>query len=72
MNDNPLMIHLNVAIHKTVCGKLVVGPNFPFAQDTCTGTMYQLLDGTLFSGDGQYPLIEYFAAYDGALLHIYN
>lgn len=54
------------------CGKLVVGPNFPFAQDTCTGAMYQLLDGTLFSGDGQYPMIEYFAAYDGALLHIYN
>lgn len=58
--------------NNVVCGKLVVGANFPFVKDTCTGTMYQLLDGTLFSGDGQYPLIEYYAAYDGALLHITN
>jgi hypothetical protein len=34
--------------------------------------MYQLLDGTLFSGTGEFPLIEYYAAYDGALLHISN
>lgn len=54
------------------CGKLVVGANYPFVLDTCTGTMYQLLDGTLFSGTGEFPLIEYYAAYDGALLHISN
>lgn len=54
------------------CGKLVVGEHFPFVKDTCTGTMYQLLDGTIFSGTGEYPLIEYYATYDGALLHINN
>lgn len=54
------------------CGKLMVGPNFPFALDTCTGTMYQLMDGTIFSGEGEFPLIEYYAAYDGQLLHISN
>jgi len=54
------------------CGKLVVGVNFPFVKDTCTGTMYQIFDGTIFSGEGEFPLIEYYAVYDGALLHISN
>jgi len=57
---------------KTVCGKLVVGDNFPFVKDTCNNNMYQLLDGSLFQGEGRYPLIEYAAEYDGALLHIHN
>jgi hypothetical protein len=54
------------------CGKLVVGENFPFVKDTCTGAMYQIYDGSLFSGDGEYPLIEYYAYYDGQLLYISN
>lgn len=56
----------------TICGKLVVGDHFPFVKDTCNGNLYQLLDGTLFQGDGRYPLIEYAAEYDGAYLHIHN
>lgn len=56
----------------TVCGKLVVGDNFPFVKDTCNNNLYQLLDGSLFQGEGRYPLIEYAAEYDGALLHIHN
>lgn len=52
--------------------KLIVGGNYPFTKDTCNGNLYQLLDGTLFSGTGQYPLIQYNAMYDGALLHIFN
>lgn len=55
-----------------VCTKLIIGENYPFAKDTCTNTMYQLMDGSLFSGDGRYPLIEYAAVYDGNLLYIYN
>jgi len=54
------------------CTKLIVGDNYPFAKDTCTGSLYQLLDGILFSGEGQYSLIRYNANYDGAILHIYN
>jgi len=57
---------------KQNCGKLIVGNNFPFVKDTCTGTLYQIYDGSIFSGDGQYPLIEYYAYYDGQLLNIYN
>lgn len=54
------------------CTKLVIGNNFPFVKDTCTGTLYNLLDGTIFEGEGVYQLIRYNAYYDGALLHINN
>ncbi len=54
------------------CGKLVVGQYYPFAMDTCANNMYLMDDGNLFEGSGQYPLIEYYAFYDGSLLHIYN
>lgn len=56
----------------SVCGKLVVGDNYPFVKDTCTGNLYQLLDGSLFEGEGMYPLIEYAAEYDGHTLYIHN
>ncbi len=57
------------------CGSataLVVGSNYPFAKDPCTGNLYQLLDGTLFKGTGKYSMVHYHAVYDGNLLHVYN
>lgn len=51
---------------------LVVGDNFPFAKDPCTGNLYNLLDGSLYSGSGTYPMISYQAQYDGQTLHVYN
>ena len=54
------------------CTKLVVGGNYPFVKDTCNDNLYQLLDGALFQGTGQYPLIEYSAMFDGSLLHVFN
>ena len=54
------------------CTKLVIGNNFPFVKDTCTGTLYNLLDGTIFEGPGQWQLIRYNAFYDGAILYISN
>ena len=51
---------------------LVVGSNFPFAKDPCTGNTYQLMDGTLFRGTGKYPMVQYRASYDGTKLHVYN
>ena len=54
------------------CTKMIVGVNYPFAKDTCTGDLYQLLDGVLFDGKGPYSLIRYNAVYDGALLHVFN
>ena len=57
------------------CGNttmLVVGSNFPFAKDSCTGNLYQLSDGILFKGSGKYPMVQYHAAFDGSTLHVYN
>jgi len=51
---------------------LVVGNNFPFAKDPCTGNLYQLSNGTLFQGSGKYPMVQYHAVYDGQTLHVYN
>jgi hypothetical protein len=34
--------------------------------------MYQMLDGSLFEGEGTYPLIQYNALFEGGLLHIFN
>lgn len=53
------------------CGKLVI-VDYPMVTDTCTGNKYLIYDGNLFEGTGRYPLIEYYAVYDGSLLHIYN
>ncbi|MBN2639784.1 MAG: hypothetical protein JXR65_11945 [Bacteroidales bacterium] len=57
------------------CGsttQLIVGDNFPFAKDPCTGNLYNLQDGTLYSGSGSYPMVRYQAQYDGQMLHVYN
>jgi hypothetical protein len=54
------------------CTRLIIGNNFPFVKDTCTETLYNLLDGTIFDGEGRYPLIRYNAYYDGATLFISN
>ncbi len=54
------------------CAKLIVGANYPFIKDTCNGNLYQMLDGSLFEGEGIYPLIEYGAMYEGGLLRIFN
>jgi len=55
-----------------ICTKLIIGEYFPLAKDTCTGTSYLLLDGSIVEGEGRFPLIQYQAIYDGNLLHIYN
>ncbi len=55
-----------------LCTHLVVGDYYPMAKDTCNGNMYMLIDGSLFQGEGKYPLIRYSAVYDGGLLHVYK
>lgn len=58
--------------NSTICSTLIVGDNYPFVKDTCNDNMYQLLDGTLFSGVGEYSLIQYRTSYDGVYLTISN
>ncbi|PKP52059.1 MAG: hypothetical protein CVT92_10680 [Bacteroidetes bacterium HGW-Bacteroidetes-1] len=54
------------------CTRLVVDDNYPFAKDNCTGTTYSLLDGSIFEGDGRYPMIRYNTTYYGGLLRVFN
>ena len=56
----------------TNCTRLIVDEHYPFAKDTCTETLYSLLDGSVFDGEGRYPLIRYNAVYSGGLLRIFN
>ncbi len=56
----------------TSCTRLVVGDNYPFVKDDCLGTMYSLLDGSIFSGEGKWGMIRYNATYDGFNLSIFN
>ncbi len=52
------------------CTRLII--DGLFAQDTCTGTSYNLLNGNIFEGEGRYPLIRYNTTYNGNLLRIFN
>lgn len=55
-----------------VCTRLVVGNNYPFAKDECLGTLYSLLDGSIFSGEGNWGMIRYHTTYNGVYLRIFN
>lgn len=52
------------------CTRLIV--DSPFVVDNCNNIKYNILDGSIIEGDGQYPLIEYHTLYDGVSLRIYN
>lgn len=52
------------------CTRLVV--DFPFVVDHCNNIKYNIINGSIFEGDGIYPLIQYHTSYDGNELHIYN
>ncbi len=55
-----------------VCTRLLVDDYYPFVMDTCTNISYLLLNGSIFEGEGKYPLIRYNTSYNGQLLRIYN
>ncbi|MBO6026114.1 MAG: hypothetical protein J6P73_02620 [Bacteroidales bacterium] len=50
------------------CSRLVVKANFVI--DQCNEITYNILDGSIFEGEGQYPLYPYYYTYDGAALRI--
>ncbi len=62
----------NRCCNNNICTRLLVGDFYPFAKDTCTGTSYLLLNGSIFEGEGRYPLIRYNTTYNGHLLRIFN
>jgi hypothetical protein len=54
------------------CSKLVVDSYYPFIMDTCTGSKYLILDGSVVSSPSNMPLGTYYTEYDGNLLYIHN
>lgn len=54
------------------CTRLIVDEHYPFAKDTCLGTLYSMLDGSIFEGEGRYPMIRYNTLYNGGLLRVFN
>jgi len=52
--------------------KIVVDESGIMANDTCSGSQYILLDGSVVQGPATYPLFAFKTNYDGETLHIYN
>jgi len=52
--------------------KIVVDESGILANDTCTGSQYILLDGSIVQGPAIYPLLAFRTNYDGDILHIFN
>jgi hypothetical protein len=56
----------------TNCSRLTVGNNYPFIVDTCTGSRYLIIDGSVVESPSNMPLGMYFTEYYGDLLYIHN
>ncbi len=54
------------------CSRVVVDESGIIAVDTCSGSEYLMIDGSVVKGPATYPLVQYQTAYDGDALHIYN
>ena len=54
------------------CSRILVDESGIIAVDTCSGSEYLMIDGSVISGPAVYPLVQYQTAFDGDLLHIYN
>jgi len=52
--------------------KVIVDETGIMAIDTCSGSEYILLDGSVVKGPAAYPLFAFRTTYDGETLHIYN
>lgn len=57
--------------NKTVCSRLVV-ESYPFITDTCTGSKYLIIDGSVSQSPSNMPLGTYYTEYNGSLLYIHN
>jgi hypothetical protein len=54
------------------CTKLIVGDEYPFVVDTCTGSRYLIIDGSPSQGPSNTFLYTYITEYDGYTLYIHN
>lgn len=61
-----------VFIPTAQCTKLIVDDSGIEIADTCNGSTYLILDGSVLNGPATLPLFTYHTKYDGELLHVYN
>lgn len=54
------------------CSRLVVDQSAVFAVDTCSGSKFLLIDGSIVNGPARYPMVQYNTQYDGEVLYVYN
>ena len=54
------------------CTRLIVDESAVFTLDTCSGTKYLLIDGSIVEGPASYPMVQYNTQYDGETLFVYN
>jgi len=47
-------------------------PNGIMLVDSCCGSVFNILDGSVISGPARYPLRQYYTRYDGWQLRVYN
>lgn len=54
------------------CATLFVDNTDIMAVDTCCGSQFLIVDGSIIKGPAAVPLKQYNTTFDGSLLHIYN
>jgi hypothetical protein len=55
-----------------ICSKVLVDDTGLFIVDTCSGSKWLILDGSVQNGPATYPLVAYQTFYDGNELRIFN
>lgn len=54
------------------CANVNVDPSAIMAIDTCCGSQFLLLDGSIIQGPSTYLLKQYRTSFDGTTLHVFN
>lgn len=54
------------------CGQIAVNSTNISAVDSCCGSQFSIVDGSIQKGPATLPLRQYQAAFDGTVLHIFN
>ena len=55
-----------------ICSTVYVDNTQIIAVDTCCGSKFSIVDGSVINGPAALSLQQYFTSYDGNLLHVYN
>lgn len=54
------------------CGQIAVNSTNISAEDSCCGSQFSIVDGSIQKGPATLPLRQYQATFDGTVLHIFN